>query len=294
VNFLQRTRLAFAPNQSAQAVCGMIGLVTNTQDPASSLLKCRPLILGAAAAGGLPLHEPGPLESGSRNAAAGRLQVTTDAVAAINHGTLPPIAVGTTSDEDDSADLRHVPAAARNSGRYMTDYKRVIDKSAVPVGTADQVTAVAAAEFVAREVAVEDFMRPDRFVVGADDERAMLQTRAHYAPCIRNHDRSLEMDTRGAESTNYAAKCMLAMRTRCVNEVALLTEKVGADIEVVRNNGIGSDPRAGYQPLCVGTAQDDACFRKYVKALMHTGAINGIDLRCCGLWKPSRGGRSWC
>jgi UDPglucose 6-dehydrogenase len=207
--------------------------------------------------GGLPIHEPGLLELVTRNRAAGRLQFTTDIVAAVNHGTLQFIGVGTPPDEDGSADLKYVLAAARNIGRHMTDYKVIVDKSTVPVGTADKVRAAIAEELASRGIdlaysvvsnpeflkegaAVDDFMRPDRIVIGADDERAILLMRSVYSPFLRNHDRLQVMDVRSAEFTKYAANAMLATRISFMNELALLAEKVGADIELVRR-GIGSD-----------------------------------------------------
>jgi UDPglucose 6-dehydrogenase len=230
----------------------------------------------------------------ARNRAAGRLQFTTDVAAAVNHGTLQFIAVGTPPDEDGSADLQYVLAAARNIGRYMTDYKVVIDKSTVPVGTADKVKAAVAEELKARGLdldfsvvsnpeflkegaAVEDFMRPDRIVVGADDDRAVLLMRALYSPFTRNHDRLLVMDVRSAEFTKYAANSMLATRISFMNELALLAEKVGADIELVRK-GIGSDPRIGYQFLYAGTGYGGSCFPKDVKALISTAHGVGLEL----------------
>ena len=245
-------------------------------------------------AGGMPIHEPGLLELVARNRAAGRLQFTTDVAAAVNHGTLQFIAVGTPPDEDGSADLQYVLAAARNIGRYMTDYKVVIDKSTVPVGTADKVKAAVAEELKARGLdldfsvvsnpeflkegaAVEDFMRPDRIVVGADDDRAVLLMRALYSPFTRNHDRLLVMDVRSAEFTKYAANSMLATRISFMNELALLAEKVGADIELVRK-GIGSDPRIGYQFLYAGTGYGGSCFPKDVKALISTAHGVGLEL----------------
>lgn len=245
-------------------------------------------------AGGMPIHEPGLLELVARNRAAGRLQFTTDVASAVNHGTLQFIAVGTPPDEDGSADLQYVLAAARNIGRYMTDYKVVIDKSTVPVGTADKVKAAVAEELKARGLdldfsvvsnpeflkegaAVEDFMRPDRIVVGADDDRAVLLMRALYSPFTRNHDRLLVMDVRSAEFTKYAANSMLATRISFMNELALLAEKVGADIELVRK-GIGSDPRIGYQFLYAGTGYGGSCFPKDVKALISTAHGVGLEL----------------
>jgi UDPglucose 6-dehydrogenase len=245
--------------------------------------------------GGIPIHEPGLLEVVKRNRTAGRLQFTTDVAAAVNHGTLQFIGVGTPPDEDGSADLSHVLAAARNVGRHMTDYKVIIDKSTVPVGTAERVRAAIADELAERGVAldfgvvsnpeflkegsaVEDFMRPERIVVGADDERAVLLMRALYSPFIRNRDRLLVMDVKSAEFTKYAANAMLATRISFMNELALLAEKVGADIELVRK-GIGSDPRIGYQFLYAGAGYGGSCFPKDVKALIKTAAEADLELK---------------
>ena len=244
--------------------------------------------------GGIPIHEPGLKEIVQRNVAAGRLQFTTDIAAAVAHGTLQFIGVGTPPDEDGSADMRYVEAAATNIGRHMTDYKVIVDKSTVPVGTADRVReAVRAAlaargltmefavvsnpEFLKEGAAVEDCMRPDRIVIGADDERAILLMRALYTPFMRNHDRLMLMDVRSAEFTKYAANAMLATRISFMNELALLAEKVGADIEHVRK-GIGSDPRIGTHFLYPGTGYGGSCFPKDVKALLHTGRENGVAL----------------
>jgi UDPglucose 6-dehydrogenase len=247
-------------------------------------------------AGGIPIHEPGLEEIVQRNAAAGRLQFTTDVSAAVAHGTLQFIGVGTPPDEDGSADLQYVLAAATNIGRHMTDYKVIVDKSTVPVGTADKVrSAVQAAlasrglgdldfavvsnpEFLKEGAAVEDCMRPDRIVVGADDERAILLMRALYTPFMRNHDRMQLMDVRSAEFTKYAANAMLATRISFMNELARLAEQVGADIEAVRK-GIGSDPRIGTHFLYPGTGYGGSCFPKDVKALIHTGRENGVELQ---------------
>ena len=246
-------------------------------------------------AGGIPIHEPGLEEIVRRNAAAGRLQFTTDIAAAVAHGTMQFIGVGTPPDEDGSADLQYVLAAATSIGRHMTDYKVIVDKSTVPVGTADKVRdAVRAAlaarglptmdfavvsnpEFLKEGAAVEDCMRPDRIVVGADDERAILLMRALYTPFMRNHDRLQLMDVRSAEFTKYAANAMLATRISFMNELALLAERVGADIEAVRK-GIGSDPRIGTHFLYPGTGYGGSCFPKDVKALIHIGRENGMDL----------------
>jgi UDPglucose 6-dehydrogenase len=244
--------------------------------------------------GEIPIHEPGLDAIVQRNAAAGRLQFTTDAALAVAHGTLQFIGVGTPPDEDGSADLKYVLAAAAAIGERMTDYKVIVDKSTVPVGTADKVRATIAAalkargldlpfavcsnpEFLKEGAAVEDFMRPDRIVVGCDDDRAGLLMRAIYAPFMRNHDRLLVMDVRSAEFTKYAANAMLATRISFMNELALLADGVGADIEWVRK-GIGSDPRIGTQFLYAGTGYGGSCFPKDVKALIHTGAENGVQL----------------
>ncbi|ODV01434.1 MAG: UDP-glucose 6-dehydrogenase [Rubrivivax sp. SCN 70-15] len=244
--------------------------------------------------GGIPIHEPGLKEIVQRNVAAGRLQFTTDIASAVAHGTLQFIGVGTPPDEDGSADMRYVEAAATNIGRHMTDYKVIVDKSTVPVGTADRVreavrvalaerglamefAVVSNPEFLKEGAAVEDCMRPDRIVIGADDERAILLMRALYTPFMRNHDRLMLMDVRSAEFTKYAANAMLATRISFMNELALLAEKVGADIEHVRK-GIGSDPRIGTHFLYPGTGYGGSCFPKDVKALLHTGRENGIAL----------------
>jgi len=245
--------------------------------------------------GGIPIHEPGLDKVVQRNAAAGRLQFTTDVAAAVAHGTLQFIAVGTPPDEDGSADLQYVLAAARNIGRLMTDYKLVIDKSTVPVGTADKVKAAIQAELDARGIelefsvasnpeflkegaAVDDFMKPDRIVVGAEGDRAINLMRAVYAPFQRNRDKLVIMDVRSAELTKYAANAMLATRISFMNELALLAESLGADIELVRQ-GIGSDPRIGYHFLYAGCGYGGSCFPKDVKALIRTAAETGRDLK---------------
>jgi len=246
-------------------------------------------------AGGVPIHEPGLEAMIARNAAAGRLRFTTDVDAAVAHGALQFIAVGTPPDEDGSADMQYVLAAARNIGRRMTDFKIVVDKSTVPVGTADRVRAAIAEELATRGVdpgfavvsnpeflkegaAVEDFMRPDRVVIGADDGRAVAAMRAVYAPFQRTHERLLVMDVRSAELTKYAANAMLATRISFMNELANLADLLGADIEHVRQ-GIGSDPRIGYYFLYPGVGYGGSCFPKDVKALSHTAAEFGRPLR---------------
>ena len=236
--------------------------------------------------GGVPIHEPGLPEMIRRNVAAHRLRFTTDVDEAVQHGTLQFIAVGTPPDEDGSADMKHVLAAARAIGERMTDHKVIVDKSTVPVGTADRVRETVAAELAKRGVevpfsvvsnpeflkegaAIDDFMRPDRVVIGADDERAIMLLRAVYAPFQRSHERLLVMDVRSAELTKYAANAMLATRISFMNELANLAEALGADIEDVRQ-GIGSDPRIGYQFLYPGAGYGGSCFPKDVRALQFT------------------------
>ena len=246
--------------------------------------------------GGIPIFEPGLLDMVKRNVAAGRLRFTTDVEQAVAHGAIQFIAVGTPPDEDGSADLQYVLAAARNIGRHMDDYKVVVDKSTVPVGTGDKVRAAIADELKARSVdiaysvvsnpeflkegaAVEDFMRPDRIVVGAEDERAIKLMHALYAPFQRNHERLIVMDVRSAELTKYAANAMLATRISFMNELANLAEKLGADIEQVRQ-GIGSDPRIGYHFLYPGCGYGGSCFPKDVQALQRTARLDaGMEMK---------------
>ena len=249
----------------------------------------------ALEAGRIPIHEPGLDQLVHRNAASGRLHFTTDVERSVHFGTIQLIAVGTPPDEDGSADLGHVLAAARHIGRHMTDYKLIIDKSTVPVGTADRVDAAIAdaltgrgvtipyavvsnPEFLKEGAAVDDFMRPDRIIVGAEDERAILMMKALYAPFQRNREKLLIMDRRSAELTKYAANAMLATRISFMNELALLAEKLGADIEHVRQ-GIGADPRIGYHFLYAGCGYGGSCFPKDVRALIRTGAEHEQPLR---------------
>jgi len=244
--------------------------------------------------GGVPIHEPGLQDMIRRNVAGGRLRFTTDIDAAVAHGTMQFIAVGTPPDEDGSADMQYVIAAARNIGSRMVDSKVIVDKSTVPVGTADRVRETIAAELARRGVdlsfavasnpeflkegaAVEDFMRPDRVVIGSDDERAIGLLRTVYAPFQRNHERLLVMDVRSAELTKYAANAMLATRISFMNELANLADALGADIEHVRR-GIGSDPRIGYRFLYPGAGYGGSCFPKDVKALQATAKHHGRPL----------------
>ena len=251
--------------------------------------------------GRIPIHEQGLEELVQRSRAAGRLTFSTDVAASVRHGDVQFIAVGTPADEDGSADLRHVLAAARNIGRHMTGFKIVVDKSTVPVGTADKVRAVieeelrsrggaegasltvlSNPEFLKEGAAVADFMRPDRIVIGVDDDapgqRALQTMRSLYAPFNRNRERTLVMGVRSAEFTKYAANAMLATRISFMNELANLADKVGADIESVRQ-GIGSDPRIGYDFLYAGTGYGGSCFPKDVKALRRTAHEQGSELK---------------
>jgi len=245
-------------------------------------------------AGGIPIHEPGLEQVVRRNVDAGRLRFTTDVEAAVRHGQFQFIAVGTPPDEDGSADLKYVLAAARNVGRYMSEYRLVADKSTVPVGTADLVrsairdelskrgveipfSVVSNPEFLKEGAAVEDFLKPDRIVIGADDERATQLMRQLYAPFQRNHERMLVMDVKSAELTKYAANAMLATRISFMNELANLAERLGANIEQVRR-GIGSAPRIGYDFLYAGCGYGGSCFPKDVQALQRTAQQCGADL----------------
>ena len=238
--------------------------------------------------GELPIHEPGLQDIVNRNVAAQRLHFGTDLKEGVRFGTIQFIAVGTPPDEDGAADMQHVLAAARSIGRHMTDYKLVVDKSTVPVGTADAVhrtitealaergvqvpfSVVSNPEFLKEGAAVDDFMRPDRIVIGADDDRAVHLMQALYAPFQRARDKLVIMDIRSAELTKYAANAMLATRISFMNEIALLAEKLGADVEQVRR-GIGSDPRIGHQFLYAGCGYGGSCFPKDVKALLHSAA----------------------
>ena len=245
--------------------------------------------------GGIPIHEPGLLDMVRRNVAAGRLKFTTDIAKSVAFGDVQFIAVGTPPDEDGSADLQYVLAAAKNIAAHMTSAKIVVDKSTVPVGTADKVKAAMAEvlakrgekieysvvsnpEFLKEGAAVEDFMRPDRIIVGADDAASIDTMRSLYAPFQRNHERIVLMDVRSAELTKYAANAMLATRISFMNELANLSESLGADIEAVRR-GIGADPRIGYHFLYPGCGYGGSCFPKDVKALIKTGQEFGHDLK---------------
>jgi UDPglucose 6-dehydrogenase len=248
--------------------------------------------------GGIPIHEPGLEEIVERNRAAGRLTFSTDVAASVAHGDIQFIAVGTPPDEDGSADLQYVLAAARNIGKHMAGFKVIVDKSTVPVGTADKVqlaiqselaargseakfSVVSNPEFLKEGAAVEDFMRPDRIVIGCDSTAEGKQAHAlmHnlYKPFNRNHERTFWMDVRSAEFTKYAANAMLATRISFMNELANLADNVGVDIEAVRH-GIGSDPRIGHSFLYAGCGYGGSCFPKDVQALERTARDYGQEL----------------
>ncbi|WP_292936446.1 UDP-glucose/GDP-mannose dehydrogenase family protein [Noviherbaspirillum sp.] len=248
--------------------------------------------------GGIPIHEPGLSDIVARNRAARRLSFSSDIAAGVEHGEILFIAVGTPPDEDGSADLKYVLSAASDIGRYMNGFKVVVDKSTVPVGTADRVRAaiqdqlrernsnaafsvVSNPEFLKEGAAVEDFMRPDRIVIGCDNtsegDRARLLMKTLYMPFNRNHERTFWMDVRSAEFTKYAANAMLATRISFMNEMADLADMVGVDIEAVRH-GIGSDPRIGYSFLYAGCGYGGSCFPKDVQALERTAREHGQDL----------------
>ena len=246
--------------------------------------------------GGIPIHEPGLLEIVRRNVENGRLSFTTNIEEAVHFGEVQFIAVGTPPDEDGSADLQYVTEAARNIGRFMTKEKVIVDKSTVPIGTGDKVKAAVAEELKKRNVdihysvvsnpeflkegaAVEDFMRPDRIVIGTEDPKAIEVMKQVYAPFQRNHERLVVTNLRSAELIKYAANSMLATRISFMNELANLAEIVGADTEMVRQ-GIGSDPRIGYHFLYPGCGYGGSCFPKDVKALIKTAKdVAGFDLK---------------
>jgi UDPglucose 6-dehydrogenase len=246
-------------------------------------------------AGDIPIHEPGLEVLVKRNFQKGRLKFTTDAEEGVRHGLFQFIAVGTPPEEDGSADLSHVLSVAETIGRHMTDFRIVVDKSTVPVGTADKVKerieqtlgergakvefdVVSNPEFLKEGAAIHDFMKPDRVVVGTDNPRTAELLKSLYDPFTRNHDRMIVMDVRSAELTKYAANAMLATKISFMNEIANLAEQVGADIEKVRV-GIGSDPRIGYSFIYPGAGYGGSCFPKDVKALVHSAGEHKFDAR---------------
>ena len=250
--------------------------------------------IGILNAGGIPIFEPGLEEMVKRNVAEGRLVFSTDNEASVAFGEIQFIAVGTPPDEDGSADLQYVVAAARNIGRHMKSFKLVVDKSTVPVGTADRVKAAMQEELQARRAnidfcvasnpeflkegaAVDDFMKPDRIVIGTESEKATQLLRNLYTPFQRSRERLIVTDVRSAELIKYAANAMLATRISFMNELAILAEKLGADIEQVRH-GIGADPRIGYHFLYAGCGYGGSCFPKDVQALRRTAQENNAPL----------------
>jgi UDPglucose 6-dehydrogenase len=243
--------------------------------------------------GEIPIHEPGLDALIKRNAEAGRIEFTTDALRGVDHGLFQLIAVGTPPGEDGSADLRYVLAVARTIGTHLNRYSIVVTKSTVPVGTADKVRAelmhtlggrqakvefdvVSNPEFLKEGAAIADFMKPDRVVIGTDNPRTTELMRALYEPFIRNHDRLIVMDIRSSELTKYAANAMLATKISFMNELANIAERVGADIEKVRI-GIGSDPRIGYSFIYPGTGYGGSCFPKDVQALIRSAHEAGHE-----------------
>lgn len=245
--------------------------------------------------GQIPIYEPGLEHLVRENHQEGRLAFTTDAIRGVNHGQLQFIAVGTPPDEDGSADLKYVLKVAGTIATHMSDYRVIVNKSTVPVGTADKVSSeisrilvergssldfdvVSNPEFLKEGAAVSDCQRPDRIIIGTGSSKAEQLLRELYAPFNRNHDKIIVMDVRSAELTKYAANCMLATKISFINEMANLAELLGADIELVRK-GIGSDPRIGYHFIYPGCGYGGSCFPKDVQALIHTADSIGFDSR---------------
>ncbi|MCF6209982.1 MAG: UDP-glucose/GDP-mannose dehydrogenase family protein [Gammaproteobacteria bacterium] len=243
--------------------------------------------------GEIPIYEPGLEALVTKNIGAGRLNFTTDPAEGVAHGLFQFIAVGTPPDEDGSADLQYVLAVASSIGEHMDEYRVIINKSTVPVGTADKVRnkvsemlknrsievefdVVSNPEFLKEGAAIDDFMKPDRIVIGTDNPRTTELLRALYAPFNRNHNRLVDMDIRSAELTKYAANAMLATKISFMNELSNLAERLGADIEKVRV-GIGSDPRIGYHFIYPGCGYGGSCFPKDVQALERTANEIGYD-----------------
>ena len=278
---------------------GYVGLVTGAcfAEVGNSVV-CVDIDAGKVARlqnGEIPIHEPGLDVIVRRNQEKGRLRFTTSAEDGIAHGLFQFIAVGTPPEEDGSADLSHVLAVAETIGRHMTEYRVIVDKSTVPVGTADKVRerieqtlgergvkfefdVVSNPEFLKEGAAVDDFMKPDRVIVGTDNPRTAELLKTLYDPFTRNHERMIVMDVRSAELTKYAANAMLATKISFMNEIANLAERMGADVEKVRL-GIGSDPRIGYSFIYPGAGYGGSCFPKDVKALVHSAGEYDFDAR---------------
>ena len=278
---------------------GYVGLVTGTcLAEVGNDVVCVDVDAGKIARlerGEIPIYEPGLEPLVRANHKNGRLRFTTDAEVAMAHAQVVFIAVGTPPDEDGSADLTHVLEVARTIGRALTRPVVVVNKSTVPVGTADSVRAAIAGELAVRGVdvafdvvsnpeflkegdAVQDCMRPDRIIIGADSTRAVELLKTLYAPFNRNHERIVSMDVRSAELTKYAANAMLATKISFMNEIANIAEQVGADVEQVRR-GIGSDPRIGYHFIYPGAGYGGSCFPKDVKALAYSARAHGHEPR---------------
>jgi UDPglucose 6-dehydrogenase len=276
---------------------GYVGLVTGAcLAEAGNDILCvdiDPRKIALLQRGEVPIYEPGLSELISSNAAAGRLAFTTDIAAGVAHGLFQFIAVGTPPDEDGSADLQYVLTVARSIGEHLDDYRIVVDKSTVPVGTAQLVQGeiqqvldrrgaavefdvVSNPEFLKEGNAIADFMKPDRVVVGTENPRTAELLRVLYAPFNRNHDRMVVMDVRSAELTKYAANAMLATKISFMNELANIAERVGADIEMVRQ-GIGSDSRIGYSFIYPGAGYGGSCFPKDVQALGRAAEQTGYQ-----------------
>ena len=276
---------------------GYVGLVTGAclaeVGNAVLCIDVDPAKIDKLRQGRIPIHEPGLEDLVRDNTAAGRLEFTTDIAAGVSHGLFQFVAVGTPPDEDGSADLKYVLAVARAIGEHMEEYRIVVNKSTVPVGTADKVRnavsevlakrgaavefdVVSNPEFLKEGAAIDDFMRPDRIIIGTDNPRTTELLRTLYVPFNRNHDRLIAMDIRSAELTKYAANAMLATKISFMNELANMAERLGADIERVRV-GIGADPRIGYHFIYPGCGYGGSCFPKDVKALERTARDVGYQ-----------------
>ncbi len=277
--------------------CGYVGLVSGAclADMGNDVLCLDndPHKIASLQQGKVPIYEPGLTELITSNTQAGRLHFSSDVKAGVAHGLVQFIAVGTPPNEDGSADLRHVLKVAQTIGENLSEYRIIVNKSTVPVGTADKVRevlgqslgqrgvavefdVVSNPEFLKEGAAIDDFMRPDRIIIGADQTRAVESLRKLYAPFNRSHDRIVVMDVRSAELTKYAANAMLATKISFMNELANIAERVGADIEQVRI-GIGSDPRIGYHFIYPGCGYGGSCFPKDVQALENTAAQVGYE-----------------
>ncbi len=276
---------------------GYVGLVTGAcMADAGNQVVCVDVDVDKIAMlqdGQVPIHEPGLAEMVRKNFAAGRLSFTTDVARGVQHGLFQFIAVGTPPDEDGSADLQYVLAVARSVGEHMDEFKIIIDKSTVPVGTAARVNSAVAEvlakrdiqvdydvvsnpEFLKEGAAIGDFLKPNRIIIGTDSERAAEHLKDLYQPFSRNHDKLILMDIASAELTKYAANAMLATKISFMNELSNIADLYGADIEQVRI-GIGSDPRIGYEFIYPGIGYGGSCFPKDVMALAHSASLAGYD-----------------